>query len=602
MALYQVEVDGGLYEIEGPDDREPTEAEVRGLLGAETPTAAALEPQNQKSNTQGFIEHFAPTALLKGGLDTVKEVFDSSQYKGVLDNPIVRNIPLAPLPGASYNSLVAGKQSVDKAADEFAKGNYARGAVDFAKPFTPLAGSAEAAVDLYEGKPGAGGEVAGEFANLALAGLGKLGAAKGAKFAPALEESAANRWVSGMNPKAAVSGLAEKIAPEALRRNIGGTETGMRALVERDLPNAYQSLDDAWQNSPISEFDSTPIKQALQQEIQSRQFGPNKIAASSSAESAIKALQDRLDRLNAIEQEGSVPKNELRALRQQWDQDVNWLREAKRYGNSLTPEQTFSAEASKTASDAARNHISKLDPNIAKANSDVSFLKNLEAVLDNRKQPSSKLATMLGGMAGLTGEGAGVGKVGTLATVARLGHALIHTPAWKTLTAVQQAKIARALLGSVEAKPADGPRQTPGDVYEGSYPADIALREAQTNAQPLGAMEFQPLAEAAAFEETPFARAQRMGQKGYPAEVWNEPTGPIIEPSIGLEPTSGLYDIFNAPAEQPFNLPSAQQPTWQTSFGKSSRLAQPLETPTLPASILEEALINELLSQLKNER
>jgi hypothetical protein len=616
MALYEVELDGAVYEVEGPDDREPTEGEVRSLLGPSSSSAAPVE--QPKSNLEGFAEHFAPTALVKGAFDSAKEYFDPAQYKGIIDNPIVGNIPLAVVPGTSIRGMQAAKQGIDKSAQEIGSGNYARGGVDFAKVLTPAAAPLEAGLNLYEGKPGATGEVVGELANLALPYAAK-GVAKGLA---GTEATRAAKWVEGINPKAPVKGLAEKIAPRALEEGIWGTEEGMKAYVEAERPGAYKALSDAWENSPIDQFNIDPIKTALQAEIKKLSLGNEGVPATPTAQNAISAFQDRIARLEAISNEGLVGKNDFRSLRQQWDTDVNWLRDSKRKNNNLTPEQTVQAEASKAAADAERGMISDLTPEIANANSKVSFLENLESVLQNRKQPSNKFFSTLAGIAGLN-EG-GIPKAGMYAATAKIAHALLTSPVYKTLSAVQRAKLAKVLNGAqaryerpreteinsggqlpgarYEGHPAEltqlGEYKRLPDVFEGAPVVDDALRQALMNTDDMPLLEREPLNFGSELPETPFARAQRFGQTGELPQVWEQ--GQSFDDSLrqlelntnpnpGLLEAQGFQEGFN-PGSSPFQ-----------DIQRFSTGAEGLATPTLN-SILEQALIDQLLLEAKRGR
>lgn len=550
MAKYEVQVDGSTYEVEGPDDREPTEAEVRRLLGNSTDSASAMtpaaQPLSQSEQSSGFLGHFGPTAMLKGVFGKAGELTDGSKYNGLLDNPIVRNFPLLVVPGTSFNDLSSTKSALDKSVNEIGNGNVGTGLLDATKAYLPgIAGPIEAGQDVAAGRPGATGAVTGELANLALMGLGKAAPKIAEPIGEWADRSATRSMVEGLNPNKRYLATAEKIAPELARQGVWGSVPSLEEAASTGLDKAGPALDEAWQQGGMRDLPVSGIKQALQQHIQSLSpvgAEPEPLSVSKAA-----AAQNLIDYLDRVAPEGNVSAEQARSLRQLWDDPVA---RKSAYLPGADPNLTANVEAARTGANALRSTIADIVPEAVEPNKQFKLYSDLQDVLDHRKAGSKGVAaTALGTIAGSS-----LGPWGALkgAAVAKMLHAAMNSPAWNTFSAVQKAKLARALLGATEGAGAgrgivapDSPAQLPGNTYEGA-------------------------------------------------------TGPVIEPNIAPDLETSAYDTYGGPPEAPFDLPSAAQPTLQTSFGKSSSFQLPLESQALPPSILQEALINELLQQLKH--
>ncbi len=267
----------------------------------------------------------------------------------------------------------------------------------------------------------------------ALPGSSSLQAASGA-----LERSAVQTMADSLRAtKEWAKAESADLAPEMLKRGIGGTFNQMRTLARETAAKVGQNLGDAYKAAAAA--GETVQGQIVQGNIQLASDAlhvpdaSGKLIAIPGHEEAIA----KLDKLATfVEQLGpDIPVDKAAIVKQAWDDIVS---KAGLYGNKATASASEKAQAwsFRSAANAFRDKLNT-NPDIADLNKEFSFWAGLRDVVNATKL---RKTGQTGGLfrAGATATGAGVGALSGESPSERAKNAVIYGVAGSQLTKLMQ--------------------------------------------------------------------------------------------------------------------------------------------------------------------
>lgn len=295
--------------------------------------------------------------------------------------------------------------------------------------------------------PGGGGEMIGKIPVVGPA-LEKAGG----KLAGALKGSAEKQMTEALAPTTIkMKRTAEKVVPGMLERGVTAfTRKGLQAKAGGMLEKAGAALDAELATIPAkSRIPFRPVLKALEDAKNEFMVAGTKVAAEPKAIEAIDGIKKVITDV-AKGHGDNVPFESMRSLRQIWDAAVARAKSGK--GFLMDELGNFSLDAKKTGSNAIRKELATKFPNLAKVNAEYSFWKGVTDVVDATVERTASHGTPLGekvataaGVAGGMAAG-GPAKAAEAGAVMKAIHGLANSTAWKTMSAVNKAKLAKAMM------------------------------------------------------------------------------------------------------------------------------------------------------------
>lgn len=290
---------------------------------------------------------------------------------------------------------------------------------------------------------------------------GALGAVTAA--APALKESAKRSYSRVLGAtKERNKHLSDKAIPELIERGVmAGTRKGLKAKADATVADVGKQLGEAHAALPPSM--SLPMEKVTGQidDAAAAKFKIRDVNSSPIADSALRTVDDLKSRILALSKvdpktgERIVAYQDLRALRQQWDDIVS--SGGGFAGADLT--NKAAAQAHKISANAIRDQLNQATPDIAAINKEYSFWKNVQKVMgDTLKRTQSQAQPMGEQIARAAGAASGLATGGVHTAVLQgeglaLFRKLTTSAAWGTTSAIIKDRLAN-LLASGNAKEA----------------------------------------------------------------------------------------------------------------------------------------------------
>lgn len=332
----------------------------------------------------------------------------------------------------------------------------------------PRAAVEAAASGAMSGAQG-GDVVTGAALGAALPAVG--GVAKAA--APWLKQTAVDKVTQALGArKERYKAIAEKIAPEMLKRGLSGSRESMKAQAAQMLETTGEAVDNALTQFADKKVPTSAVVEAL--EAAKAPFRRNTFNPATGADDIVVEFDRRpiaqLSGLqNIVQQLGeNAPVEHLIALRRAWDVIVAQAGGyAHRAGGAIGVPLKDQSEASakRVGADAIRKLLAEEVPDLAAVNKEFSFWKNLDDVLTQtlqRTQPhakskfAAKVAAGAGAAAGMSGGPlAAVGSAAGASKIAEWVDTAISSPRWAMVSATVRNKLADAMMSGDEKKVAD---------------------------------------------------------------------------------------------------------------------------------------------------
>jgi hypothetical protein len=283
--------------------------------------------------------------------------------------------------------------------------------------------------------------------------------------APGLKEKAVEKVVQALGPtKERFKAIAARIAPEMLKRGLGGSREALQAQAEEMLEQVGTNLDTALAQYGGQGVTSTqPIVAALEaakdpfRTVVQGAKGPTTVVFDDRVVGQLTRLQDTVTQL------GPNPTvNQLRALRMAWDKIVDQAGGfAHRAGGAIGVPLKDQSEAwaKREGAGAIRELLAAEVPDLAAINKEWSFWKNLDDVVTQTLQRTQPQGPGLGqavAKSGLAAAGAAVGApsgvlpaAGGAVLAGQLGgmiRAAVTSPRWRLVDARLRNQLADALM------------------------------------------------------------------------------------------------------------------------------------------------------------
>lgn len=409
-----------------------------------------------------------------------------SQYPAVMGGPVageiglgaIKTIPRTVLELAQWLSQLTGfgdPQKFQAVQDQLApqSGLESAGAVigDVVQAIVPLTGVEKAASFVAKSVP-----IGKQFTkavvraagNAAVAGAqggdpltaGVLGAAIpaiGDRLAPGLRAGAEESMVEALGPSGGTGPRTriqlkqgKQIAPDLLERRFGAMSNKQALAKSRQmLADAKNAVDAAW-TGPLPDKDPKRIIDVLQMR-RDRLTQIDAATGNRYVPDSVKSVDELLGTLQeeirmATQPNGKADLRELRRIRENWDNQVNWTQ--------ADPSKRGIAPVYRKAADLVRAQINGSDARIAQANKEFSMASKLNDILERTTERGSssglRAAAFHYGAPALVGgaiggyEGGYQGAAEGAAIGATLGK-IITTPAFRYVSGNAKAMLARAL-------------------------------------------------------------------------------------------------------------------------------------------------------------
>ena len=470
MGKYRIETeDGGVYEVE-TEDVPSTAASAAANVGTASDVVRRTLTDAGTAALQG-------TADVLGGIGSglFKTARGGLQATGLYDR-------MSPEQQVYLDKLATAPQSIPGHVGQFveqgaeflipgaAAGRYVRAIGN------PLlrAGAGMAAEGIGSGLV-AGAQSGGNLDEALAAGAAGAtlsGLASGLKaMGPRIGESAVELYQRALNPtKDKTKAMAEQVVPELLnRRQWIGSMKGTLAKTQARIGELGQQIDDAWKNlgQQGATADVEPILQRLNDYGAKNFTVKNTAGAASPIRGAYEGGRAELDAIIATIEDAStvnpvtgnreMPVESLRQLRQTWDKVAKKSGYHTKEPGDL-PSFVKGVVNGETA-DIARSELAKAYPDLAALNKEITHnIRFADVVRETQKRrvgqqgglgkaiqkgAGAAAGSVIGGAAGGP-VGAGVGAV--VGPIAAKGlETLVTSNAWRTLSAVQRARIADAI-------------------------------------------------------------------------------------------------------------------------------------------------------------
>jgi hypothetical protein len=467
MPIFEIEHEGELYEVDAPDE----DSAVRAFAPQESPEPAApLTPVKSKYADSSLGEDVSKAiggagsaiwGVAKGLGSTVADLADDSSKMAKGQIRTLEEIPGYEQAKGLLGSVAEGVSKHSRAFRDAAPGDYREMATQglmtagsLIPGMSPLFDIGARATGMspetgqesvLDADPRAAGELGGNLA-LAVADRlpwGKLG--KGVdSLAKASEARQVSRYAEGLKPTKGNFPAAQELAAEAIERGIYGTSKGLNKQGAVGAEKTGKAIGDIF-HSERSQTPASidPVVNALEELAQKGVKGGQEFAPELNA--AARSLQEKV-RAMAEAKGGQPSAFDLWELKQLWDDPV--ARKGA-YAPGADPALTAKLQAQEAAANAAREALGEALPEVKPLNKDYHFYKQLEELTDPQvMSQANSLWKEAGKMAGAAALGAILGVPGGLLTGAmafKLGSTILNNPLYKTFTAVQRAKIARAL-------------------------------------------------------------------------------------------------------------------------------------------------------------
>ena len=260
-------------------------------------------------------------------------------------------------------------------------------------------------------------------------------------------------------------GKAEAIAPEILKRGLGGSREDLIQAADEGMSVAAQRIDDAITagGGPGAGVMVDPIVRQLQQRLDGLLINGEPIKGAEGRVAGLKARIDQLERTAKTPRQrpGLIPTgtgsakplralsfDDLKRFRDEQYRIANDAKAYQRMGNPSLSDEGFAAAESGSA---VRQEFARLSPELAAANADYSFFKTLGDVLD----PAQGRPKVTAPSSGITGGAATSGAVAgslispkaafVLSVVRPWIQNVRSTPAWQMADAQSKMRLAQAI-------------------------------------------------------------------------------------------------------------------------------------------------------------
>lgn len=273
------------------------------------------------------------------------------------------------------------------------------------------------------------------------AATGAAGAVVG-KAAPALKEAAHKKVVQALGPtKERYKAMARRIAPEILKRGLGGSRQGLMQRAANAAEDAGDRIDDAIQQFGARPVSTQPVLDALETAKDAFRVTNSHGVVVDIEKRAIGQLAGLQNTISDLGPDATV--EQLRAVRMAWDKVVD---QAGGFAHRATGaigvplKDQSEAWAKREGAGAIRRLLAQEVPELAAVNKEFAFWKSLQDVLGQTLQRTEAQGPGLGRrvaeVAGaVAGSGKGLGAAFLTGKLAQAAQAAFTSPRWRLLDA-----------------------------------------------------------------------------------------------------------------------------------------------------------------------
>lgn len=378
------------------------------------------------------------------------------------------------------NAAERAGQLVENAAEFAAPGGLIKaGAAKVASAAPKAATVARAGLEAVSAGTVAAAQGGNPLSAALTAGAGSAVASKVAAAAPGLRDAANKKVVQALGPtKERFKAMAERLAPEMLKRGMRGSRASMLAAASEAAEAAGQRVDDALQAHARDRVGVQPVIEALEAAKNTFRTTTQMPAMDAVKKGVAAKARDlgnglveldvvfepraikQLDGLQRIVGElgDSATVEQLVSIRRAWDHVVDQAGGfAHRAGGAVGQPLSDQTEAwaKREATSAIRKVLAEAAPDLAAVNREFAFYKGLKDVLTQtmqRTQPHGPgLGRQVAEMAGAAaGSGSGVGTAVLTGKLAGMARAVFTSPRYRMVDASLRNALADAIeSGSV---------------------------------------------------------------------------------------------------------------------------------------------------------
>ena len=466
------------------------EAERRGILPPDKSSVLA------EARRRGLV----PTAAA----DTSR----NPEQPGQQDSAAVRflggvgsGLDPRPLAQAAMHPIQTAKGIVSAQGEQFGKAKEAFGEGRYSEAFghglagaVPLIGPGAAAMGERIGS----GDVAGGLGEAATA-VSPIAALRGARAAniPArLKESATRQYGQALRPtKETMKRKTNRVVPELIERRVTGSRESLLNTAQSRADDALENLGTAEKAIPEgTRIKIEPVIDWLEKKKEAMvgaRTPSGEVIGNQSGVNQITRLQEQL-----IDLGDDVPYETIVRVRRVLDREV--ADAGGFFGRTL--DDSSAIRAKQEAANSIRHELAKGQPEMARINAEFSLWKTTAEIIEETQRRTSgqsvpmgqQLAQAAGGAGGLAVGGLGGAVAGAVAFKGL--KALVSSPRWQTVSAVNKSKLADAIVSGN----ADTLASVIGGIVVGSqgdYTAPTMMRSAPPSGPPPATSQGTSLAE-----------------------------------------------------------------------------------------------------------
>lgn len=275
------------------------------------------------------------------------------------------------------------------------------------------------------------------------------GDAAAARFAQGIDkltgkqkEKAIKQYIEALAPtKKAMKRQAEKIAPEAVEREVKGSLKGIQRQAAEQRTVFGEQIGEFLEQLPKTKRTKiAPIIDELQN-FKSRYIVDGVVIEP-------KAIRAADEIAETIAQYGDdISTNSLVSLRRVWDDQIAKRKGFTKFADEIT---SFNLEAKKEAADAIRRVLAKENPELARLNKEFSFWRSLDDItsetLERTAGQSGRIRQRIAqGVGAAVGSSAGFEGAAAGAFIANKLSGLFNSTRWKTISATTKNNMANDL-------------------------------------------------------------------------------------------------------------------------------------------------------------
>lgn len=279
---------------------------------------------------------------------------------------------------------------------------------------------------------------------------------------PALKAAAEKQVVQALGPtKERFKAMAERIAPEMLRRGIRGSREALAERAGAAADAAGQEIDAALQQFGSRQVGVQPVSDAIEKAKDAFRATNAAGQVVEFEPRAIKQLDKLKTVVDALGPDARV--DQLVAVRRAWDKvvsDAGGYAHRAPGGIGVPLKDISEASTKREATTAIRQLLDTEVPELTTLNKEYSFWKNLDDVVTQtmqRKAPqgeglSAVVKEAAGQAVGSAATGGNLGAAFALGKLAKTANAIFTSPRWKLASAQTKDALADAIVSNVPGK------------------------------------------------------------------------------------------------------------------------------------------------------